>query len=318
MKWYKRDSDAFAFGTIGLSLEEVGAYTLILDAMYSRQSPLPDDDFLLRRIIRCHHHQWKKIKQSLINKGKLWVINGAIHAPRVLKELENFKSTPPVTPPVTRGVKLKKANHFNKNRPVESRSKTEKKPLKKVSSLSSARSHSLDALARSPPPQKEREKSMRAFTVDRQKAELIIRPDGSRVIRNIAMPTTTKGSKVYADGLPIGIDPVFGIPYRPGTQTLSWKPQFHVEENLLDCRPPWDRQADEDYQANTRYNREIIEPGQIVWAEVPSHAKVYSENDPQHSHRPPETTDTDATHRKAVAERAITEYKTALASGKAK
>jgi uncharacterized protein YdaU (DUF1376 family) len=158
MKWYKRDSDAFAFGTIGLSLEEVGAYTLILDAMYSRRSPLPDDDFYLRRILHnCHQNKWKKIKRGLIAKGKLWILDGTIHAPRVLKELKNLKFTPRLTPPVNHGVNSKKANHFNKNRPVESRSKTEKKPIKKVSSLSSARSLSLDALARSPPPKQPEE-----------------------------------------------------------------------------------------------------------------------------------------------------------------
>src|SRR5262245_38644321 len=92
MRWYKRDPDAFAFGTIGLTLEEIGAYTLILDAMYSREGSLPDDDLLLRRILRCHHHTWKRIKASLVTKGKIWIYPpGYIGGKRVGKEIGRFK-----------------------------------------------------------------------------------------------------------------------------------------------------------------------------------------------------------------------------------
>jgi len=167
MKWYKRDSDAFAFGTIGLSLEEIGAYTLILDAMYSRQSPLPDDDFYLRRIIHnCHHNKWKKIKQSLIAKGKIWTVNGMLHAKRVLKELENLKFTPQLTPPVNHGVKSKKPNKINKNgrQNLESRQKnnSHRRNYSSVGdvNLTPARSLAVEPPARSPAPAKQPEETL--------------------------------------------------------------------------------------------------------------------------------------------------------------
>jgi len=103
MRWYKRDPDAFAFGTIGLTLQEVGAYTLILDAMYSRSGPLPDDDIYLRTIVRCHGNRWRAIKRSLILKGKIWISRGNLYAKRVGKELRNARE------------KSKKANEINKN-----------------------------------------------------------------------------------------------------------------------------------------------------------------------------------------------------------
>jgi uncharacterized protein YdaU (DUF1376 family) len=42
MKWYKRDPEAFAGGTAELSLEEVGAYTRIIDLIYSRDGNGPN------------------------------------------------------------------------------------------------------------------------------------------------------------------------------------------------------------------------------------------------------------------------------------
>jgi uncharacterized protein YdaU (DUF1376 family) len=114
MKWYKRDPDAFAFGTIGLTLQEVGAYTLILDAMYSREGPLPNDDIYLRAILRCHGNTWNVIKRSLILKGKIWISGEFLHAKRVEKQLKSWRK---------HRQKSKKANDFNENGPTESRIK---------------------------------------------------------------------------------------------------------------------------------------------------------------------------------------------------
>jgi uncharacterized protein YdaU (DUF1376 family) len=73
MKWYKHDPDAFANGVAGLSLEEIGAYALVCDAYYSRDGRLPDDDWLIARMLRCNPRTWRKIKLSLFQKQKLRV-----------------------------------------------------------------------------------------------------------------------------------------------------------------------------------------------------------------------------------------------------
>lgn len=71
MKWYKRDPDAFKGGTIGLSLEEVGAYTLILDDLYCRNGQIPDDERYVCRLLRCDPRVWRRIRERLFALGKL-------------------------------------------------------------------------------------------------------------------------------------------------------------------------------------------------------------------------------------------------------
>ena len=73
MKWYKHDPDAALSGMVGLSLEERGAYYTIMDAFYSRDGNLPDDDYLVSKILGCHVRTWMSIKISLFKKQKIHV-----------------------------------------------------------------------------------------------------------------------------------------------------------------------------------------------------------------------------------------------------
>lgn len=96
MKFYKRDPDRALAGMAELSLEERGAYNTIIDALYARDGVLRDDDELLRRIMGCHGNQWRKVKTSLLEHGKIWIEAGYIKAKgvdSVLKEAENFSET---------------------------------------------------------------------------------------------------------------------------------------------------------------------------------------------------------------------------------
>jgi uncharacterized protein YdaU (DUF1376 family) len=90
--WYKHDPDAFIAGTTELSLEEVGAYSLVIDLLYSRDGIVPDDDTFLCRTLRCHKRTWRKLKKSLIAKGKIWVTpDRMLMAKRVLKQLNELR-----------------------------------------------------------------------------------------------------------------------------------------------------------------------------------------------------------------------------------
>jgi uncharacterized protein YdaU (DUF1376 family) len=71
MKWYKRDPDAFKGGTISLSLEEIGAYTLILDDIYCRNGQIPDDEHYVSRLLRCDVRVWRRIRARLLALNKL-------------------------------------------------------------------------------------------------------------------------------------------------------------------------------------------------------------------------------------------------------
>lgn len=88
MHWYKRDPNAALTGMAELSLEERGAYNSLLDILYSRDGDLPDDDQLVGRIMRCNPRTWRKLKTSLIGRGKVWVSDGKLMAKRVEKELK--------------------------------------------------------------------------------------------------------------------------------------------------------------------------------------------------------------------------------------
>ena len=73
MKWYKRDPEAFKNGVASLTLEEIGAYSLLCDFYYSRDGHVPDDDWFVARWIGCNPRTWRKIKISLFLKQKLRV-----------------------------------------------------------------------------------------------------------------------------------------------------------------------------------------------------------------------------------------------------
>jgi hypothetical protein len=76
MRWYKRNIDAAISGMIGLSMEERGAYNTILDYLYDREGVLPDDDAKMATIQQCNIQKWRRVKATLISKGKIRVTDG--------------------------------------------------------------------------------------------------------------------------------------------------------------------------------------------------------------------------------------------------
>jgi uncharacterized protein YdaU (DUF1376 family) len=73
MKWYKHDPSAALAGMAGLTVEERGAYYTVIDAFYDRDGHLPDDDYLVSRILGCNPRTWRKLKISLFQKQKITV-----------------------------------------------------------------------------------------------------------------------------------------------------------------------------------------------------------------------------------------------------
>lgn len=89
MKWYKHDPDAFKGGTIGLTLEEIGAYILILDDIYARDGNVPDDPGYLCRLLRSDPRVAKRVRQRLITLGKIHTADGLIANLRATSELSS-------------------------------------------------------------------------------------------------------------------------------------------------------------------------------------------------------------------------------------
>lgn len=82
LKWYKRDPDAALAGMACLTLEECGAYNLVLDLIYSREGNLEDDDYEVARLLRCDVRVWKRIKRRLVDLEKLFVNGGKLRNPK--------------------------------------------------------------------------------------------------------------------------------------------------------------------------------------------------------------------------------------------
>lgn len=90
--WYKRNGSDFIHGTVGMTLEERGAYTIILDLIYDFQKPIPDSEKYLSGIMECSVRRWNLIKNSLIAKGKITINDGYISNARAVAELSSRAS----------------------------------------------------------------------------------------------------------------------------------------------------------------------------------------------------------------------------------
>ena len=89
MRWYKRYGSDFVQGTLELTLEQKGAFSLLLDLIYNMQKPIPDNDRWLAGICGVSLRKWRSIRQALIDLGKIYVSEGRISNQRADKELEN-------------------------------------------------------------------------------------------------------------------------------------------------------------------------------------------------------------------------------------
>lgn len=87
--WYRRFPDNFIAGTVGLTLEEKGAYSLVLDLMYVRGGPVPDEPRYIAGVCNCSVRKWNAIRAKLIELGKIHVVDGYLTNERAEKEIEN-------------------------------------------------------------------------------------------------------------------------------------------------------------------------------------------------------------------------------------
>lgn len=92
IKWYKRDPDAALNGMMELNLEERGAYNTVLDLIYTRDGNLADDDRFIAGWLRVDVRVWKRIKNRLIDLGKLRAEEGMLRNSRADVEVLNALS----------------------------------------------------------------------------------------------------------------------------------------------------------------------------------------------------------------------------------
>lgn len=87
LKWYKRDPKAALHGMIGLTLEEKGAYNVILDLIYINDGRLLDEPKSICVWLNCDPRTWRRIRASLVGCGKLYVNAGYLRNERADDEV---------------------------------------------------------------------------------------------------------------------------------------------------------------------------------------------------------------------------------------
>jgi uncharacterized protein YdaU (DUF1376 family) len=75
LHWYKRNPRDWLDATRELSLEERGAYNDLLELMYLRDRPIPDEPVFISGFLRIHRHKWTRIREALLDAGRL-VVHG--------------------------------------------------------------------------------------------------------------------------------------------------------------------------------------------------------------------------------------------------
>lgn len=86
--WYRRFPDNFLGGINGMTLEEKGAYAVVIDMIYQRGGPIADEPRYIAGICNCSVRKWNAIRTRLIELGKLVVIDGHLMNERAGIEIE--------------------------------------------------------------------------------------------------------------------------------------------------------------------------------------------------------------------------------------
>jgi len=82
LKWYKRDPRAALHGMMGLSLEEKGAYNVVLDLIYANDGSIADDSDKICIWLECDPRTWKRLRAKLIEREKLYFYAGHLRNER--------------------------------------------------------------------------------------------------------------------------------------------------------------------------------------------------------------------------------------------
>lgn len=86
--WYKRYPSDFVSGTFMLTAEEKGVYAVLLDLMYDRGAPIPDDAQELGRVCGCSTRRFKQVRDKLSSVGKITLKDGLISNNRFEKQVK--------------------------------------------------------------------------------------------------------------------------------------------------------------------------------------------------------------------------------------
>ena len=75
-RWYPRYGSDFVGGVVGLGPERIGALSIILDLIYDRGGPVPNDARWIGGILGCSTRRARSLIDQLIEREKLFVDGG--------------------------------------------------------------------------------------------------------------------------------------------------------------------------------------------------------------------------------------------------
>ena len=87
IKWHIRD---FLAGVSKLKPDQVGIYAVILNLIYDQMGRLEDNDTLIASHCKCEVRYYRKLRQSLLDAGKIYEADGYLYNNRALAEIAKF------------------------------------------------------------------------------------------------------------------------------------------------------------------------------------------------------------------------------------
>ncbi len=85
--WNLRD---FLQGVQGLRPDEIGIYAIILNLLYDTMGQLRDDDRYIAGHCKCEIRYYRKLRQTLIDSGKVFEADGYLYNNRAMAEIAKF------------------------------------------------------------------------------------------------------------------------------------------------------------------------------------------------------------------------------------
>ena len=86
-QWHIRD---YLHGVQSLKPDQIGLYSIILNLIYDNMGRLKDNDAFIAGHCQCGVRYYRKLKDSLIAEGKIYVFDGYIYNDRAIIEIEKF------------------------------------------------------------------------------------------------------------------------------------------------------------------------------------------------------------------------------------
>lgn len=88
LDWVKWEAGKFLGGVVGMSIEEIGVYSVILNLIYDSGGPIKDDRLRIARRCGMRPTSFEKVFNSLLDAGKLVVSKGLISNEKAAEVLE--------------------------------------------------------------------------------------------------------------------------------------------------------------------------------------------------------------------------------------